>query len=202
MKLLKTALGFFLENIVNTAIQLDSDHERILGLTQGKALAISLIDFKIRLVLRPLADNSRLSLMINQDTPAEAEIAGTMTNLLKLAFSETPQALLASKIVLLKGDVAVLQNYQTFLQSLDLDWEGRLSDLIGPTAAAEIGKRAKQAREFQKRSWASSQQDLSEFLTEEAKLLPSKKEVENFYQELRKLRLDIERLEAQINRQR
>ena len=59
-----------------------------------------------------------------------------LVNLLKLAFSKTPQALLASKIINLKGEVSILQAYQEFASNLNLDWESRLSDLIGPLAAA------------------------------------------------------------------
>ncbi len=203
MKLFKTALGFVLENIINTAIQTDLDHPRLLKIIDSKRLAVSITDFNCRLVFigRPeKTDRNKLEVILNQDSPADAEISGTLINLLKLAFSKNPQALLASQIILLKGEVSILQDYQKFMTCLDLDWEGRLSDLIGPTAAAEMGQLARKAKEFQQRSWESSLLDLSEYLTEESGFLPSKKEIESFYQDLRKLRLDIDRFEAQLTR--
>ena len=59
---------------------------------------------------------------------------------------------------------------------------------------------AREAKQFHQKAFKSSVQDLSEYLTEEAKLLPSKQEVEDFYEDTRNLKIDIERLEARVKR--
>lgn len=198
MKLFKAALGIILENIINSAIRTDLDHSELLKIINSQRLAVFIKDFNLRLIF--IGRENKLEVIINNITNADAEISGNLLDLLKLAFSETPQAMLASKIISLKGEVSALQNYQQFISHLDLDWEGRLSDLIGPIAAREIGQMARKSREYFKNSYESTTQDLSEFLTEEIKLLPSRKEVEIFYQDLRTLRLDTERFEAKLKR--
>ena len=114
MKLFKTALGFFLENIVNTAIQTDLDHAELLKIINSKRLAVFITDFNCRIIFIGRAEKinqekNKLEIIFNQDSPADAEISGTLFNLFKLAFSKNPQALLASKIVLLKGEVSILK---------------------------------------------------------------------------------------------
>ncbi len=205
MKLFKTALGIFLEKLINTALQTDQDHQDHLKIIQNKPLGITIQDFHLKIIFIGREDklevimNSELELESSSKHPS-AEISGDLINLLKLAFSKTPQALLASKIINLKGEVSILQAYQEFAANLNLDWESRLADLIGPLAAAEIGKMAREAKQFHQKAFKSSAQDLSEYLTEEIKILPSKQEVEDFYEDARNLKLDIERLEARVKR--
>lgn len=204
MKLFKTTLGIFLEKIINTALKTDPDYCHSLKIIQHKTLGISIQDFDLSIIF--IGREDKLAVIMNSELALEnnikdsAQISGDLINLLKLVFSKTPQALLASKIINLKGEVSILQAYQEFSANLNLDWESRLADLIGPLAAAEIGKMAKESKKFHQRAFQSSIQDLSEYLTEEIKVLPSKQEVEDFYEDIRNLKLDIERLEARVNR--
>jgi len=204
LKLFKTALGIFLEKIINTALKTDPDYLNLLKIIHQKYLEIGIQDFDLSIIF--IGRENKLEVIMNSELGLEnnhknsAVVSGDLINLLKLIFSKTPQAMLASKLINLQGEVGILQAYQEFAANLNLDWESRLADLIGPLAAAEIGKMARESKQFHQKSFHSSVQDFSEYLTEEIKVLPSKQEVQDFYDDLRDLKLDIERLEARVKR--
>lgn len=198
MKLLKSALGIVIEGAVNQAIRGDRDHEILFQGILGKRLAVTISDFNLRLVAS--GEQAKLRISVNDDADADAEIQGDLIELLKLGLSDKPELLISSDKINLTGEVSVLQSYQKFMAQLDIDWEGRLSDIIGPIAAAEIGKLAKRAKAFWQHDAKATTKDISEYLTEELKVCPPREEVEDFYEDILQLKQDVERLDLKIKR--
>ncbi|MGB5200150.1 MAG: sterol-binding protein, partial [Sedimenticolaceae bacterium] len=88
--------------------------------------------------------------------------------------------------------------FSEVLADLDIDWEEQLSRFTGDIAAHEIGRGVRAASREGARMRRSSEQILSEYLTEEARLLPHRFEVEDFIADVDTLRDDAERLAARI----
>ena len=196
-----TALGLFLENLIHRILSIDSDYCSLLKLIQHQSLSVEITDFpKFKLSLTPTEKKVKLSL--HEHTPrASAEISGELLKLFNFAVADKTTALsmMSSKEILIKGDIEVLENYQKFFSSLDLDWSTYLSQSIGPTAAGVIAKQAQKTKLFHQKNFEQVKSDLAEFITEEIQITPHSHAVENFYTELRIFKFNLDRLEAKLN---
>ena len=100
--------------------------------------------------------------------------------------------------VRIEGDDQTAHRFSEALGGLDIDWEEQLSHITGDIAAHEIGRGLRALAREGKRIGRSSGDNLSEYLTEEARLLPHRFEVDDFLSEVDALRDDVERLAARI----
>lgn len=197
MKLFKSAIGMLLEGIINPILRLDPEIDHLMKPLAGKRLGVKLTDFGLRLVYS--VEGSKLRVSVNDFADADVDLSGGCVDLLRLAFAEHPQPILAQKTVSLIGDIHVLQDFQKLIQQMDLDWEGHLSSIIGPVAAHEIGELARKAKSFHKSASAETRQDITEFLQEELRATPPREEIEDFYEDVAKLKEDVERFEAKLS---
>ena len=80
------------------------------------------------------------------------------------------------------------------------DLEEELSRVIGDVAAHQIGNVARSFAGFAQRAVTTFTQNVSEFLQEEGRDVPSRTEAEEFIRDVDKLRDDVDRIEARIDR--
>ena len=85
---------------------------------------------------------------------------------------------------------------------VDIDWEEHLSRLVGDVVAHEVGGAARAARAFGRRAGRTAEQNLREYLQEEARLLPTRYELKELLDAVDVLRDDVERLAARVERLR
>ncbi|MDF2691269.1 MAG: Sterol-binding domain protein [Gammaproteobacteria bacterium] len=197
MKIIRNALAALIEKTLNSYLNLDPELSDLIGPLQAKTLKVTVEDWNLNIFLAPHAKGFRIYLKTNMD--ASVGVSGRLTDLMEFALSRHPQALISSGKIKQSGDIHILQSYQSFIEKSQIDWEGLLAKVIGEAAAFELCKKARQAKAWQKDSLRSSCQDLSEYLQEESRLLPPREEVEDFFEDIAKLREDVERLEAKIN---
>ena len=95
---------------------------------------------------------------------------------------------------------AVLMELAAVLQDLELDWEYELSNWIGPVASALIGGHVRSRANWYQQGFASLNQNLAEYLSEEARTLVGEREAQARFDELDQLNLDLDRLEARFER--
>ena len=121
-----------------------------------------------------------------------------------LQFSRTTQQtqMLMDKKVEIKGDLELLMQLQKIQKKLLIDWEELLSEVIGDFAANRCFNFLRKAQEKTSEKSKLLHEDTLNYLLYEAKLLPNEIEVKNFYEEIKKLRRDLERLELRIKREK
>jgi len=182
-----------LETTINTALRYDPASQQKLA-TISDILAIESTSPGFKLYCHGSEDGIRF--MAHCEAPVTTQLRGSPLALFSLL--KKPSSL-ANSGVELSGNVSLLQEWQQLLDHLDIDWEdalsGILGDIAGPLFAQNLRKGA---------SWASEQKDeqlrlLKEYLPEEAKLIPSKTELDFFYNAVNDVRLDTDRLSARIN---
>lgn len=100
----------------------------------------------------------------------------------------------------IRGDLDCAKAFYEVWQHLDIDWEGHLATLIGPVLARLSYQSLQQTKHWLKTTWQARQQDLSAFLQDEIRLLPSLREIEFFFQDIVLTRDAVERLAARIQR--
>jgi ubiquinone biosynthesis protein UbiJ len=102
--------------------------------------------------------------------------------------------------VRLSGDTELAQRFGNALAGLDIDWEEQLSRLTGDVIAHQLGRQVRRGRDYARTLGKTVDLDLGEYLTEELRVLPSRNEAEAQFDEIDRLRDDVERAAARLER--
>ena len=99
-------------------------------------------------------------------------------------------------------DLHPAENVAKMSQGIPLTDADRMPwlDLVGDRLAHQAGRALRHGRDYATATGRTLRQDLSEYLTEEARLLPTRPELERFHADVDILRDDAERLQAQLQR--
>ncbi len=104
--------------------------------------------------------------------------------------------------VSIEGDAATGRAFQAVLARLNIDWEEQFSRWLGDAAAHQLGRVWRELRQWGASSGATLLHDGSEYLQQEALLLPARPALEQFLREVDILREDADRLAARVARLR
>ena len=186
------------ENGVNRVLRLDGTAMARLRPLTGKVIAVQGTSPTLQLFILP----SDEGLLLAPQWAAEADctLRAPAASLLRLALSKDKSAILHSPEVELEGDSAALMELASVLQDLELDWEYELSRWLGPVATAMIGGHLRSRANWYQQGFASINQNLAEYLSEEARTLVGEREAQARFDELDQLKLDLDRLEARFER--
>jgi ubiquinone biosynthesis protein UbiJ len=105
---------------------------------------------------------------------------------------------LAKSGVNLVGSTQLLQQWQSILQTLDIDWENAISNTLGDIAGPMASSGIKKSADYAKEQWREQGRLLAEYLPEELKLTPIHAEAEHFYKQVDKIKLDVDRMNARL----
>lgn len=186
-----------IERALNAVIALDPDTRERLAALHGRVVRITLTGVAIELNFVPGHDGE-LQLLGSIEGEPDATLAGSPFDLLRASDKSTGHAQLFAGNVTVDGDTGVAQRFSDALAGLDIDWEEQLAKLTGDIAAHEIGRGARAAQREGARVADSARQNLSEYLTEEARVLPHRFEIDEFLADVDRVRDDVERLAARI----
>jgi ubiquinone biosynthesis protein UbiJ len=184
-----------LEQVLNRVIGLDPDAGERLAALHGQSIRIDLRGTGIQWIFVP-AHDGHLRVVGSLEGKPGCTLAGSPLDLLR-ARAAGAQQLFAGHVQI-EGDTELARRFSEVLADLDIDWEEQLSRFTGDIVAHEIGRSVRAASGEGARIRRSSEQILSEYLTEEARLLPHRFEVEDFIADVDTLRDDAERLAARI----
>lgn len=136
-----------------------------------------------------------LALLTTAPHPPDLKLGGSLLGLLQLAYTGRP-----NPQVQLQGDMELAQTFQHLLRQTPLLLEEQLAQWLGDIPVGTASGLARQ-------SWADLQQaqqhgyrSLGAYLTHEAQLVPSAAELADFSQAVDTLRDDVARLGLRIQR--
>ncbi|NWB93920.1 ubiquinone biosynthesis accessory factor UbiJ [Pseudomonas agarici] len=184
------------EHGLNRVLRLDSTALGRLGHLTGKVIEVDSPALKLFI----LPSDEGLMLVAHWAVDADCILRAPTTSLLNLALSKDKTAVLHGPDVHLEGDSAVLLELAGVLQDLALDWEYELSRWLGPVATQLISAHLRGRAHWYRQGFASLNQNLAEYLSEESRALVGKHEAEAHFAELDQIKLDLERLEARFKR--
>ena len=127
----------------------------------------------------------------------EVVISGSLLSLMRLA-GDDGEAAIRDGSVNLSGDTEVAQGFQQLLRFGRPDIEEELSHVIGDAAAHQVGEFARGLGEWARQARSTIGQNISEYLQEESRDVPSRYEADAFADDVGKLRDDVDRLAAKI----
>jgi ubiquinone biosynthesis protein UbiJ len=191
---LSTAALAGLEKLVNTALRYDPGTRIALGKLADQVLAITVTAPAFAVYLTP--DAQGLRLMGHWEGEVHTQLRGSLPALMQLARSEHTS--FADSGVEVIGNTGLLVDLQRLLKNLDIDWEEALSELLGDVVGHQGANMIRGGVNYTRDRAGEVKRLVSEFLTEELHTLPSRNELEGFYQDVDDLRLHADRLEARI----
>jgi len=184
-----------LEQSINAALRLDPVGAEQLGRFTGKVIAIELQDSPLTIYCLP----ERGSLMLVSQYSGEPDtiLRGRPLALLKLVTGDSRQVMLAGEVKI-DGDVELGRQFKQVLDRLHLDWEEALARISGDVLAHRVGHALREVSTW----WSHTRERFSangaEYFQQEVWVLPTRAEVEQFYQQVETLRDDVARLAARL----
>jgi ubiquinone biosynthesis protein UbiJ len=189
-----------LEAAINGLLSLDPEGAAGLTSLEGRVIAFEFMGFGNRLYFIP--GQGHLQVFSAYDAQPDCLLRGTPVALATLAMAQAKEDALFSGQVEIEGDTALAHRFGNLLANLAIDWEEQLARLTGDPLAYALGSRVRSVSRWGQGSLATLGEDLTDYLQEEGRLLPSRYELENFLTEVDRLRDDGERLAARVNRLR
>ena len=186
-----------IETLINELLAMDPQAMQRLAAWHGRVIAIALRGTGLTLYFVPEADG-RLQLLGRYEGEPDALIGGSPIDLMRASDKEQGVAQLFAGHVRIEGDTELAHRFSEVLGGLDIDWEEQLSHYVGDVVAHEAARLARAGREQGGRTLRLLGRDLSEYLTEEARLLPHPEEIAEWVRAVEDTRDDVERLAARI----
>ena len=187
-----------IEQSINLLIQQDPKTQTRFARLHGSCVGIYLRGTGIKLYFIP-DHGGALQVASRREGTPDAAIEGSPVDLLRASDKQNSTSQLFAGHVQLHGDTALAQRFSQALADLSIDWEEHLSKWLGDTVAYAVAQRAKKAAGTAGEVSSLVKTNLSEYLTEELRVLPHHFEVEAFVSDLEKTRDERERLSARIN---
>ncbi|WP_051526954.1 ubiquinone biosynthesis accessory factor UbiJ [Alkanindiges illinoisensis] len=129
--------------------------------------------------------------------PEQATTTLHVANLVELGKLMTAQAGATGNIPL-QGDMSLLQQLQRILAQAQPDLASRLSPWIGAIPAGQLGNAISQTRQVFSRMASSVASHGSEAISEDSQLFVARWQMDQFKNNVRNLRQDIERAQAKL----
>ncbi len=196
--MLLTGLYAGVELGLNRVLAMDSTALPRLARLSGKVIAVECSAPNLQLFILP--NDSGLQLASQWAGAADCRLRAPAASLLRLASSPDKTRILHSPEVELDGDSAALMELAAILQDLELDWEYELSRWLGPVGSQLLSGHLRSRVNWSAQALGSLRLNLADYLSEESRSLVGQREADSRFAELDRLKLDLDRLEARIER--
>lgn len=184
------------EEAANRVLALDPDTAGRFESLEGRLVAVHLDGPEVSLYFRP--EGGRLRVLDEADGEAETTIRATPGALFAGAVSE--QGRNAAGKVHIEGDAHLGQEFERLLGRLDPDWEEPLARAFGDIAGPRIARALREGVSWGRAAGWSIAEQLTEYLRDERRYLVSRTEMNEFVEEVDRLREAVDRLEARVRR--
>lgn len=187
-----------LQKAINKAMLLDEHMPAKLQALENKTLEMIITPLNVNFFIH--FKNGEIQLLDHYDTRADTIIHSNPLGLIRLSLLPASQARsLFNDKIRMSGDIELGQQVKKLFDEMDIDWEGHLAHFTGDVIAHQIGSFIRKGMNLKQHFDDSMRQNLSEYLQEELRVVPSKNELEDFLVGVDELSLSVERLQAHVN---
>ncbi len=183
------------ESILNRQIAASARARGLLAELAGRSMELRFPPMPLR--IRVAATAETLSLRPAADEPADAVIAGTPLAFLRLATADAANSIRAGGMDV-RGDAEVAEGFKRLFDAARPDLEEELSRFTGDPAAHYLARFARGTADFGRRAGDALTRNVSEYLSEESRDVPTRVEAEEFLEGVDRFREAVDRLEARI----
>ncbi|AIT10281.1 hypothetical protein LO80_04225 [Candidatus Francisella endociliophora] len=174
-------------------LHLDPQASSLLQPLNGKTISVYItdIDYDISLTVQ----GNRI---YATDEITKNVLKGKLAYILELVFNKNLQELIIAEKLDYQGSLKDLNEFNKFLNAIDIDLVYKISEMTSPEFAGVISKPFQKAKEYFKTSRQESIIDIKDFLTEEKRILISQNEINIFYKQVQDLKQATDRIEAKL----
>ena len=187
-----------LQKAINHALALDESMPTKIEALHGKSLEIIISPLNVNFFM--CFAHHELLLLAEHDGDADAIIRSSPLGLIRLSL------LPASKVrslfndnIRISGDVELGQQVKKLFDEIDIDWEGHLAQFTGDVVAYQVGSIFRQGLAFKRQLSESLRHDITEYVQEELRVFPPREEINDFFNDIDELSLQVERVAALVN---
>jgi ubiquinone biosynthesis accessory factor UbiJ len=184
-----------LETMLNRRIAGSSRARALLAELDGRSMELRFAATPFRIRIASAA--GELTARPAEDEAADAIIEGTPLSFLRVATGDAAKSIRAGGMDV-KGDAEIAEGFRRLLDAARPDFEEELSRVTGDAAAHYLAGFARDAVAFGRRAGDTLARNSAEYLTEESRDLPARVEVEEFLEEVDRLREAVDRIEARV----
>jgi len=193
-----TAASFAaLENAINASLSLDKTTQDKLANHRGRIIRIACTKPALAFYIRV---DAQVEILQHYEQQVDAGIEGPSQEWFALISADDTASALINGNLKIHGDSNLFMELKAIAADIDLDWQAYIARFIGDIPAHFAGKLASNALNFGKQARKTLHRSVNDFLHEEARLLPTRIECENFYSQLRTTEMQIDRIDAQLKR--
>jgi len=185
-----------MEKAVNQYLRLDPETITRIAELEGKVIQVELTDWSQAFYILPLANG--LQFLSEYHTDADTVIKGKLSALTRSGLASGSTKSVKQNNIEISGDLDTGEKMREIMQSIDIDWEEHLAKLIGDSGANTFMSIARDLRSGFAESMGILRQKASEYLHQEAQILPTSNEVEQFCQDVATTRDAVARAEARL----
>ena len=187
-----------LEKLINSVLGMTSDADQLLGPLAGKVIKLHIDPPGFDIVMS--FSEQGIQVLENYQSEADVELSGSPVAFGMMSFNGRPTRALFSGKVSMQGDSQVGHHFQQLFESLNIDWQQQISRVIGTNASQRVAEFLSQGKQWFAETSEAMQEDVSEYVQEESKILPAQPEADMLFDDVDSLRADCDRLEARVKR--
>lgn len=185
----------FIQKALNAYINLDPESTARLQPLCGKVATIEFLPFHFN--YQCVFTDSEIHVQAEECLVSDVKIGGTPLQMLGMMMADDKRQFFAEDIRI-EGDAELGQRIVELFDQLDIDWEEYMAKVVGDIPAHQVGRLSRGVFGWMQQIRETLTQDMAEFIHEEAAWVPTHEVVEEFFQEVDTLRMDVDRLEARV----
>ena len=196
MSKLPDSLAAILGSSINRYLALDPGAQDSIAVLENKSVTLNLKEFSFPVFF--LMENKRIKVLPEYQEKTDVSLSTSLPGLLQMTlFTSDDESILGSEIDM-TGDMEVGRRFRDIFKKINIDWEEILSNYTGDIFAHKMGNVFRQFNHWIGNTRQTIQLDITEYLQEESRQLPSEVEIESYVNAVGELRLSVERAEARL----
>lgn len=182
---------------LNRYLMLDPESSSRLRELEGKTVTLELRP--LQYIVQIVFSRSGAQIQENEILVSDVKISGTPLQLLNVMFLKEDRQKFFSDDVTIIGDAEVGQQVIALFDELEIDWEEKLSQVVGDVPAYHVGKWLHHIKDWFNKSETTLAQDIDEFIHEETTWFPTREEINDLFNDIDAVSMATDRAEAKMN---
>lgn len=186
-----------ISNALNKVLHLDPHSQDRLQKLNGKVVSIELLPLHFKFNCRFTEDGITIE---DKDVAVDTQIIGTPLQMLGVMFNKSNRQKFFSEDVKIIGDAEIGQQVIELFDELEIDWEEKASHYIGDVPTQHLSQFIKNAKNWLQETEKNLTKNMTDYIQEEKQWLPMREALDDFFNDIDILRMDVDRLEARIKK--
>lgn len=183
--------------LLNRQIQSKTPARELCAKLEDRVFAVRVKDTALAMYI--VVGPGEIFLTSEYSDEPDVVVSGSLLSLGRLAGSDGDSAM-RDGVVDMTGDSELALQFQGLFRYGRPDFEEELSGVVGDVVAHSLGDIARNIERWGKDARKTLRQNVSEYLQEESRTVPSRYETDVFRKQVESLRDDVARFEARLKR--